>query len=75
MDVHQNPKISKKKFKKKLLSQENKRCNCEISKQRIKFENVLALLNGFRILSSRVPETKKEGIRIEVYFFTGLYNL
>ena len=48
--LHKNTEISKKKTKKTSLSSQDKRNNRDISRTRIKIENIIAFIKRFKIL-------------------------
>ncbi len=65
--------IPKKKSKKHKLTKEEKKANRELSKKRIKVENVIRRLKIFRILGERYRHRRKRlGLRFNL--ISGIYN-
>ena len=58
-ELHKNTEIPKKKTKKTLLSSQDKRNNRDISRTRIKIENIIAFIKRFKILSDRYRNRRK----------------
>ena len=57
--LHKNTEIPKKKTKKTSLSSQDKRNNRDISRTRIKIENIIAFIKRFKILSDRYRNRRK----------------
>ena len=71
--IHRNNLMPKKKSKKKPLTQEDKKRNREISRQRVVCENVLCMIKRYKILSERYRNRRKRfGLRFNL--LAGLYN-
>ena len=71
--LHENSRISFKKTKGKSLSQEQKKFNLQLVKERIVVEHVHRRLKIFRILSSRyINRRKRFGLRLNL--IAGIYN-
>jgi hypothetical protein len=71
--LHEHSTIPKKKSKKHSLTEEEKKENREVSKERIVVENVLCMLKRFRILSDRYRNRRRRfGLRFNL--IAGVYN-
>ena len=70
---HSKVLTPKKKSKKHKLTKEEKKANRELSKKRIKVENVIRRLKVFRILGERYRHRRKRlGLRFNL--ISGIYN-
>ena len=70
---HAKVLIPKKNSKKHKLTKEEKKANRELSKKRIKVENVIRRLKIFRILGERYRHRRKRlGLRFNL--ISGIYN-
>ena len=71
--LHENSRIPFKKIKGKSLSQEQKKFNRQLAKERIVVEHVHRRLKIFRVLSSRYRNRRKRfGLRLNL--IAGIYN-
>ena len=71
--IHSHSRTPIKKVKKKCLSQEQKKFNKQLAKERIVVEHVHRRLKIFRILSSRYRNRRRRfGLRINL--IAGIYN-
>jgi IS5 family transposase len=71
--IHSHSRTPIKKVKKKCLSQEQKKFNKQLAKERIVVEHVHRRLKIFRILSSRYRNRRQRfGLRINL--IAGIYN-
>ena len=57
--LHKNTEIPKKKTKKTSLTSQDKRNNRDISRTRIKIENIIGFIKRFKILSDRYRNRRK----------------
>jgi hypothetical protein len=71
--LHKNSKIPHKKTKKKPLTEEQKRYNKTLSKQRIFIENIIRSLKIFRVLSSKYRSRRKR-FHLRFNLIAGIYN-
>lgn len=70
---HAKVLIPKKKSKLQKLTKEEKRANRELSRKRVKVENVIRRLKIFRILGERYRHRRKRlGLRFNL--LSGIYN-
>jgi len=71
--LHGKSELPKKKTKKHPLTQEDKKKNQEISKQRVVNENVIGMLKRFKIISDKYRNRRKRfGLRFNL--IAALYN-
>ena len=71
--LHGKSELPKKKTKKHPLTQEDKKKNQEISKQRVVNENVIGMLKRFKIISDIYRNRRKRfGLRFNL--IAGIYN-
>lgn len=71
--LHKNNRIPFKKPKRKSLSQEQKKFNRQLAKERIVVEHVHRRLKIFRVLSSRYRNRRQRfGLRLNL--IAGIYN-
>lgn len=71
--LHGKSELPKKKTKKHPLTQEDKKKNQEISKQRVVNENVIGMLKRFKIISDKYRNRRKRfGLRFNL--IAGIYN-
>lgn len=72
--LHANMELPKKKSKKQLLSQEDKRNNRRISRERVANEHVISALKRFKIIADKYRNRRKRfGLRFNL--IAGIYNL
>ena len=57
--LHKNTETPKKKTKKTPLTSQDKRNNREVSRTRIKIENIIGFIKRFKILSDRYRNRRK----------------
>jgi len=70
---HKNSLLPKKKTKKNLLTQEDKKKNRELSSERVLNENVIGMIKRFKIVADRYRNRRKRfGLRFNL--IAGIYN-
>jgi hypothetical protein len=72
--LHANTELPKKKSKKQPLSQEDRRNNQRISRERVVNEHVIGALKRFKIIADKYRNRRKRfGLRLNL--LAGIYNL
>lgn len=72
--LHSNSELPKKRTKNSPLSQEDKRKNKELSRERVLNENVIGAIKRFKIICDRYRNRRKRfGLRFNL--ISGIYNL
>jgi hypothetical protein len=72
--LHANTELPKKKSKKHPLSQQEKRDNQRISRERVVNEHVIGALKRFKIIADKYRNRRKRfGLRFNL--IAGIYNL
>jgi hypothetical protein len=72
--IHTNTELPKKKSKKHPLTQEDKRNNRRISRERVVNEHVIGALKRFKIIADKYRNRRKRfGLRFNL--IAGIYNL
>jgi hypothetical protein len=72
--LHAHTEIPKKKSKKHPLTQEDKRNNRRISRERVVNEHVIGTLKRFKIIADKYRNRRKRfGLRLNL--LAGIYNL
>lgn len=72
--IHANTELPKKKSKKQPLSEEDKRNNRRISRERVVNEHVIGALKRFKIIADKYRNRRKRfGLRFNL--IAGIYNL
>ena len=72
--IHAKTQMPKKRSKKNPLTQEDKRHNRELSRERVLNENVIGCLKRFKILSDRYRNRRKR-FSLRFNLVAGIYNL
>lgn len=72
--LHKNSSMPKKKSKKHPLSNEDKRKNRELSKERVLNENVIGMLKRFKIICDRYRNRRKR-FMLRFNLISAIYNL
>lgn len=71
--IHINSKLPKKKSKKNVLTQEDKKNNRSLASCRVLNENVIGMLKRFKIIADKYRNRRKRfGLRFNL--IAGLYN-
>ena len=72
--LHANSELPKKKSKKKQLTQEDKKKNRALASERVANENVIGMLNRFKIISDKYRNRRKRfGLRFNL--ISAIYNM
>ena len=71
--IHRNSELPKKRTKKIPLTKEDKQTNKELAKIRVVNENVIGMLNRFKIIADKYRNRRKRfGLRFNL--IAGIYN-
>lgn len=71
--LHAQTQMPKKKSKKKPLTQEDKRTNQSLSRERVANENVIGLLKRFKIIADRYRNRRKRFV-LRFNLIAAIYN-
>lgn len=71
--LHAQTQMPKKKSKKKPLTQEDKRTNQSLSRERVANENVIGLLKRFKIIADRYRNRRKR-FALRFNLIAAIYN-
>ncbi len=72
--IHPNSELPKKKTKKNPLTKEDKRKNRELSSERVLNENVIGMIERFKIVSDRYRNRRKR-FWLRFNLITEIYNM
>jgi hypothetical protein len=72
--IHSKTQMPKKRSKKNLLTQEDKKTNRQLSSDRVLNENVIGNLKRFKIISDRYRNRRKR-FSLRFNLIAGIYNL
>jgi DDE superfamily endonuclease len=71
--LHQNSALPMKKTKKNPLTQEDKKRNRQLSRERVLNENVIGMVKRFKIISDRYRNRRKR-FALRFNLIAGIYN-